>query len=189
MCDSDVNMTVCRRNPCDLYHLQVCSTNVRGKVCKWGERCKFRHLYNDVQGHSHENNKRRHDRHYDHYGNHLTSSQNNYRYRDGPNDSWSYVRSDGKHQNKRASYNPNIHKNHNINNKHVYSDVYEGYRNHTNSHQGPQMDHPNEKYNQNVNFLGYRQNPMDWPTPMEKLFRTLREFFQVGSNGWDPVRR
>ena len=37
MCDSDVYMTVCRKNPCNLYHPQVCSTNSRGKVCKWGK--------------------------------------------------------------------------------------------------------------------------------------------------------
>ena len=53
----------------------------------------------------------------------------------------------------------------------------------------PQINHSKEKYNQNVNFLGYQQNPTDWPTPMEeKLLRKLREFLQVGSNGWDPAR-
>ena len=101
-----------------------------------------------------------------------------------------------------------MYKNHNVDNKHVYSDVYESYRNHANNHQNPQIslsnekynqntkNHQNpqinyskEKYNQNINFLGYQQNPTDWPTPMEeKLLRTLREFFQVGSNGWDPAR-
>ena len=77
MCDSDVNRKICKRNPCDLYHPQVCSANLSHKICKWGGKCKFRHLYNDVQGYSRENNKRRHDRHYDHYGNLLTGSQNN----------------------------------------------------------------------------------------------------------------
>ena len=156
-----------------------------------GGKCKFRHLYNDVQRYSHENNKCRYDRYYDHYDkNHLTGGQNSYRYGDGSNDSWSYVRPDGRHQNKRASHNPNIHKNHNKNNKHVYSDVYGGYRNHANNHQNPQINHSNEKYNQNVNFLGYQQNPMDWPTLMEeKLLRTLREFIQVESNNWGPARR
>ena len=52
-----------------------------------GGKSKFIHLYNDVQGYGHENNKRRHDRHYDHYGDHLTSSRNNYRYRCDTNDS------------------------------------------------------------------------------------------------------
>ena len=108
--------------------------------------------------------------HYDQYGNLLTSSQNNYSYGDGPIDSWSYARSDGRHHNKQASNNPNIYKNHNINNKHV--------------------NHSKEKYNQNVNFLGHQLNPTDWPTLMEeKLLRTLRELYQVRSNGWDPARR
>ena len=30
-------MTDCMKNPCDLYHPQVCSTNLRHKVCKWGK--------------------------------------------------------------------------------------------------------------------------------------------------------
>ena len=118
-----------------------------------GGKCKFRHLYNDVQGYGHENNKRRHDSHYDHYGNLLTSSQNNYSYGDGPIDSWSYARSDGRHHNKQASNGPDIYKNHNINNKHV--------------------NHSGEKCNQGVNFLGHQLNPTDWPTIMEaKLLKT-----------------
>ena len=63
MCDSDVNRTICGRIPCDLYHPQVCSANLSHKICKWGAECKFRHLYNDVQGYGHENNKRRRDSH------------------------------------------------------------------------------------------------------------------------------
>merc|ERR1711913_194858 len=155
MCDSDVYMTVCKEDPCNLYHPQVCSTNSRGKVCSWGEGCKFRHLLNDVQGHSHENNKHRQDSHYKHYGNHYDhyGDQNNYRYGDGPDDPWSYVRPNGRHQNKRALHNQNIHKNYNINNKQVYSDAYGG---HVNSHQGLQMHHSKEKYNQNTNN---RQGP------------------------------
>ena len=108
MCDSDVNRTDCGRIPCDHYHLQVCSANLSHRICKWGAECKFRHVYNDVQGYGHENNKRRRDSNYDHYDNRLIRSQNSYRYGDGPNDSWSYVRLDGRHQNKQASYNPNM---------------------------------------------------------------------------------
>ena len=186
ICESDVNRTVCRKDPCDLYHPQICSTNLMRRVCKWGEVCKFRHIYtyNDVQGQSYENNKNRHDRHHDHYGNnHLTGDQNNY-----------------GHQNKRAPHNPNTHKNYNINSKQIYRKAYGDYKGHVNSHhsyekhntnnrQGPQINHLNERSNQNVNFLGYHQNPMDWPTPMEeKLLKTLRELIRVESESWGPAR-
>ena len=116
------------------------------KVCKWGDRCKFRHIYNNVQGHSHESNGRRHDRNHDHYGNnHLTGDQNGYRYGDGPDDPWDYVRPNGRHQNKREPHNPNSRRNYNINNKHIYSDTHRGYNSHLNSHQGSQMNHSNGK--------------------------------------------
>ena len=92
-------------------------------------------------------------------------------------------------------------------NKHVYN-TYKSYRNHTNNHQNPQMgpsnekynqgtqrhqgpriNYPRDKYNQNTNFLRNQWNPKDWPTPMEvELARTLRKFFQMGSNGWGPAR-
>merc|ERR1711874_724609 len=123
ICESDVYLTACKENPCNLYHPQVCSTNSRGKVCLWGEGCTFRHLLNDVQGYSHENNRHRQDSHYKHYGNHYDryGDQNNYRYGDGPDDSWNYGRSNGRQQNKRALHNQNI-----------------AYRGHVNSHQGLQ---------------------------------------------------
>ena len=136
MCDSDVYRKVCERIPCDLYHPQVCSANLSHKICKWGAECKFRHLNNDVQGYGHEYNKRRRGSHYDHYDNHLTRSQNNYRYGVDPKDSWCYVRSDGRHQNKRAYHNPKRYKNQNIDNQ-------------ANNHQNPQISLSNEKYNQN----------------------------------------
>ena len=116
--------------------LTYCAKYVSGR-----DRCKFRHIDNNVQGHSHKSNGRRHDRNYDHYGNnHLTGDQNNYRYGDGPDDPWRYVQLNGRHQNKRVLHNPNIHKNYNINNKHIYSDAYGGYKSHVNSFQGPQME-------------------------------------------------
>ena len=136
-------------------------------------------------------------RHYDHYGNnHLTGDQNNYRYGDGLDDPWSYVWPNGRHQNKWAPHNPNIHKNYNINNKQVYNDAYGGhvnshqslqmnhskekYNQNTNNRQGPQINHSNEKFNQNVNFLGYQQNPMDWPPLMEKkVLKNPRKIIQV----------
>ena len=109
------------------------------KECKWGDRCKFRHLYDNVEGH-------RHDKNYDHYGNnHLTGDQNNYRYGDSLDDSWKFVRLNGRHQNKREPHTPNIRKNYNINNKHIYSETYRGYNSHLNSHQGSQMNHSNGK--------------------------------------------
>ena len=37
LCESDVYRTACRKDKCDLYHPQVCSTNSRGKVCTWGK--------------------------------------------------------------------------------------------------------------------------------------------------------
>ena len=37
MCDSDVNRTYYTKIPCDLYHPQVCSTNLSHKICKWGK--------------------------------------------------------------------------------------------------------------------------------------------------------
>ena len=94
---------------------------------------------------------------------------------------------------KGGLHNPNIHKNCIINNKQVYSDAYRGhvnshqglqmhhskekYNQNTNNRQGPQINHSKEKFNQNVIFLGYQQNPMDWPTLMEeKLKKKLRQF-------------
>ena len=158
----------------------------------------FRHLYNGVQGHGHANNKHRQDSHYDHYGNHYDhyGDQNNYRYGDGPDDPWRYVRPNGRHQNKRALHNQNTHKNYNINNKQVYSDAYGGHANshqslqmhhskekynqNTNNRQGPQINSSNEKFNQNVDFLGCQLNPMDWPPLMEeKLLKTVKELIQA----------
>ena len=58
LCESDIHKTYCgsKTDPCDLYHPQVCSTYLLCKVCKWGDRCKFRHVDNNVQRHSHESN-------------------------------------------------------------------------------------------------------------------------------------
>ena len=190
MCESDVYLTACEENPCNLYHPQVCSTNSKGKVCSWGEGCKFRHLLNDVQGHSHENNRHRQDSHYKHYDNHYDryGDQNNYGYGDGqPN---------GRHQNKRALHNQNIHKNYHINN---------AYGGRVNSHQGLQTHHSKEKHNQNTNnrqgpqinssnqnvgFLGCQRNPIDWP-PLteEKLLKTLQGLIQAELSNWGPTRR
>merc|ERR1711874_310345 len=33
------------KKKCDLYHPQVYNANLSFKICKWGEKCKFRHLY------------------------------------------------------------------------------------------------------------------------------------------------
>merc|ERR1711913_33121 len=189
MCEADVYHLFCRDKLCKLYHPQVCFTNLHHKVCKWGAKCKSRHLENDVQGYEHKYIRRRHDNHYSHH-----------RHGDGLYDR-SYDRSDDRHQNKREAHDPYRLKNRDIGNKNVYN-AYKGYRNHSNSHQNPQMGPPNEKYNQgtqghqgpiinypkdkyghDTHFLGHQQNQTDWPTPMEaKLLRTLR------LNGWGPVR-
>lgn len=59
----------------------------------------------------------------------------------------------------------------------------------THRHQGPRINYPRDKYNQNTQFLGHQQSPTDWSTPMEaELLRTLRMFLQAGSNGWGPAR-
>ena len=62
ICDSDVNRTYCRRTPCDLYHPQVCSTNLSHKISKWGKNVNL-DIYIMMYRNSHENNKRRHDTH------------------------------------------------------------------------------------------------------------------------------
>jgi len=53
MCDVDVNEKPCKKDPCGLYHPKVCRVNLGHKVYRWGERCKFRHLHDNVQRNSH----------------------------------------------------------------------------------------------------------------------------------------
>ena len=52
-CDAYVNNNPCIKDPCKLYHPQVCWANQSRKVCRWGERCKFRHVHDNVQRNSH----------------------------------------------------------------------------------------------------------------------------------------
>ena len=52
ICDAYVNKKHCIKDPCDLYHPQVCRVNLSRKVCRWGERCKFRHVHDNVQRNS-----------------------------------------------------------------------------------------------------------------------------------------
>ena len=56
--------------------------------------------------------------------------------------------------------------------------------------QGPQRDHPNDNVNRDVDFLGYRQSPMDWPALVEEsLLKPLRELIRVEVENWGPGRR
>ena len=68
----------------------------------------------------------------------------------------------------------------------------EKYNRHTKKHQYPQRSHPNDnhKHNHNTHFLGNQWDPKNWPTPMEmdQAIKLIR-FLQVGSNSWGPVRR
>merc|ERR1711874_713817 len=79
------------------------------KVCKWGVKCKSRHLENDVQGYEHKYNKHRRHNHYSHH-----------RHGDGLYDR-SYDRSNDRHQNKREAHDPYRLKNRDIGNKQVYN--------------------------------------------------------------------
>ena len=212
MCESDIYRKACgsEENPCDLYHPQVCSTNSRGKVCPWGEECRFRHLLDDVQGHGHENNRHRQDSHSHENNRHRQDSHSheNNRHRQGGHykhyddhydrygDQNNYGYGDGRHQNKRALHNQNIHKNYNINNEYGGRvDSHQGLQSHhsrenrnqgANNRQGPQIN----SSGQNVGFLGCQRNPIDWP-PLteEKLLKTLQELIRAELSNWGPTRR
>ena len=85
------------------------------------------------------------------------------------------------------------------------------YRDHTNSHQGPYIRHPdkkydrytkrhqypprsypeyNQKHNHNEHFLEGQWNPKNWPTPTEvdQAIKLIR-LFRMGSSSGGPVRR
>ena len=54
---------------------------------------------------------------------------------------------------------------------------------------GPQRDHPGDNFNQDVNFLGYRQNPMDWPALTEESWlKPIRELIRSELENWGPAR-
>ena len=63
LCESLINGTSCgtEKEPCNLYHPQICYTYQRYNVCKWGDRCKFRHI-----DHLDYMQRRRDDRNYVH---------------------------------------------------------------------------------------------------------------------------
>ena len=123
----------------------------------------------------------------------------------GRGDDRNYVQSNGRHLNKRESDYPNFRRN----NKHINSDTYRGYNSHSNSHRGSQMNHsngkynlnrnkrqgplrdrPEDKFNQDANFLGYQQNPTDWPTLLEEsLLKPLMKLLRVELENWGPARR
>ena len=67
---------------------------------------------------------------------------------------------------------------------------YKNYNRHTRKHQYPQRNYPNNNHNQNTHFLENQSDPKNWPTPMEvdQAIKLIR-FLQVGSNSWGPMRR
>ena len=191
MCESDVNLTKCgsKENPCILYHPQVCITYYKWKECSWGERCKFRHISNNVQGHNHRDNRHRQDSHYKQYDDHYDQygrhgDQDNYRHRDS------------RHQNRRELHNQNSHNEYNNNNAYGSRvNSHQGLHTHhsrqkltqnINNHQGPQIN----SSNQNVDFLRCQWSPTDWsPLTEEKLLRTLQGLIQAELTKWGPTRR
>ena len=68
MCNADINKEQCRKNPCNLYHPQLCRANLSQKVCRWGEKCKFRHTHENVLRNSHWRNENKTPHHRIHHG-------------------------------------------------------------------------------------------------------------------------
>ena len=174
LCESLVDGTPCGtgKELCNLYHPEICRNYLWYKVCKWGDRCKYRHIDN-MKGHRRESDGPMFRRNYNINNEHINEYRHN-----------------GSHPNRhRGSQNSNYNDNkhlYNTYNKHLYN-THNSYRYNEDNHRN--LHHPRGKYNRNTHFFGHQKNPTDWPTPMEaELLKTLRKFLQSGPNGWGPAR-
>ena len=58
MCGETLSVGYCSTESCSHYHPQVCRTNMNHKECRWGVRCRFRHIYRNVTSNSYSQNYR-----------------------------------------------------------------------------------------------------------------------------------
>merc|ERR1711895_208324 len=85
------------------------------------------------------------------------------RYGSHPN---SHRGSQTNHTNSNYIDNYNYNLNRNTHQGPLNNDYY-NYNLNRNKRQGPLDYHPDDNFNQDVNFLKYRRNPTDWPTLVE----------------------
>ena len=165
LCESRVDGTPCGtgKERCNLYHPEICRNYRWYKVCKWGDRCKYRHIDN-MKRHRIESDGPMFRRNYNINNEHINEYRRN-----------------GSHPNRyRGSYNT-------YNNYRYNEDNQDNYRYNEDNHRN--LHHPRDKYNRNTHFFGHQKNPTDWPTPREaELLQTLRKFLQTGPNKWGPAR-
>ena len=174
LCESLVDGTPCGtgKELCNLYHPEICHNYLWYKVCKWGDKCKYRHIDN-MKGHRRESDGPMFRRNYNINNEHINEYRHN-----------------GSHPNRhRGSQNSNYNDNehlYNSYNKHSYN-THNNYRYNENNHWNPH--HPTDRYNQNTNFYVQQKNPTDGSTPMEaELFKALRKFLQSMPNEWGSAR-
>ena len=58
MCGETLSVGYCGTESCGHYHPQVCRANMNHRECKWGVRCRFRHIHRSVTSSSYLQNYR-----------------------------------------------------------------------------------------------------------------------------------